>query len=537
MPVESDSRLTHGAGTLLRAGRPARGRAGTASRGRPIGAARGVVGWLLVLAAVFVVARSRQAASGEGIALSPRAIETSGAHTACARAVGPGDHAAQVPVARVGAGGGAPRFAVGRDATGAEAGAQAMDGGVGAGARDRCFEVIRIQSTAAGLRIVRYVQSAGTGQRSDLEDMTTIIPRSVNVALTFDDGPHPRWTPLVLDALDKHAARATFFVLGVNAKRWPELVSRAAAAGHEIACHTYGHPHLTRLSDQAIERELGRFAQVVLPLTTDPPVWLRPPYGSVDGRVRRVVGRLGYRVALWDVDTNDWRKPSAQTIASRILAGARNGKVILMHDGGGDRSRTVEALRIALPKLVERGVRLVTLSQLKGLKPLPPEEIVIVSNGRQWVARAAKVTVVVDGRQVDQTVRAFRCDGTVLLEAGRVLQALDVPYQWDSELRALRVESVHGRIILRGNSRRATIGERKLWLLYPVVALKGRLYASAQLLGRICNCLVRVAGDGSVVDFRHPDVLGGVLHSPSPPAPPPLGSGVPNPIFVALGRG
>lgn len=171
------------------------------------------------------------------------------------------------------------------------------------------------------------------------------------VYLTFDDGPDPRWTPQVLDVLRRHGVRAVFFEVGQNVAAYPDLVARVRAEGHLVGNHTWSHAKLTDLRGRAIGDQLDR---------TDDALGgrvrcVRPPYGATDPRVAHVIGARGQRTVLWDVDPQDWARPGTDRIVRRVLASVHDGAVVLMHDGGGDRSQTVAALEQVLTRLEERG--------------------------------------------------------------------------------------------------------------------------------------------------------------------------------------
>ncbi len=174
------------------------------------------------------------------------------------------------------------------------------------------------------------------------------------VYLTFDDGPHTTYTPQVLDILARHGARATFFVLGSVAERHPDLVARIVAEGHTVANHSWNHGNLAGLPHPSFDDTIGR-TQAVLAEHATP--CLRPPYGSTDAFTREWASALGLDLVLWTVDTNDWRRPGAQVIADRIMRGATDEAIILMHDAGGNRTQTVEGLEVALNRLSDRGLR------------------------------------------------------------------------------------------------------------------------------------------------------------------------------------
>jgi peptidoglycan-N-acetylglucosamine deacetylase len=178
------------------------------------------------------------------------------------------------------------------------------------------------------------------------------------VYLTFDDGPSPEWTPRVLELLARYRARATFFVLGHNAAAYPELVRQEFAAGHGIGNHTWSHRRLTGLDDDQLAAEVSATNAAIQRTTGVPVRCLRPPYATVDAASTARVKGLGLRLVLWDIDTNDYLRPSAAAIARRVLGRVRSGDVILLHDGGGDRSQTVAALEPLLAALSTRGFQL-----------------------------------------------------------------------------------------------------------------------------------------------------------------------------------
>ena len=174
------------------------------------------------------------------------------------------------------------------------------------------------------------------------------------VYLTFDDGPHPVYTPQVLDVLARYDARATFFVVGSLAQAYPNIIQRIAAEGHTIANHTWNHEDLAGLSRAAFDETVGRTQAILADLATP---CLRPPYGSVDAFTREWASSHGLSLMTWDVSPKDWLRPPAAEIADYIVRWARAGLVVLLHDGGGDRSRTVQGLEMALDRLADRGLR------------------------------------------------------------------------------------------------------------------------------------------------------------------------------------
>ena len=176
--------------------------------------------------------------------------------------------------------------------------------------------------------------------------------------LTFDDGPHPIYTPQVLDVLARHGAMATFFVIGRQAEAYPRLVDRIVAEGHTVANHTWNHESLAGLPKEAFDSTVGS-TQSFLGSRGTP--CLRPPSGTIDAFTQDWAAEHGLRLTLWTVDPGDWQRPSAEAIADHIVERARAGAVVLLHDGGGDRSQTVEGLDMALERLAGSGLAYKTL--------------------------------------------------------------------------------------------------------------------------------------------------------------------------------
>jgi cellulose synthase/poly-beta-1,6-N-acetylglucosamine synthase-like glycosyltransferase/peptidoglycan/xylan/chitin deacetylase (PgdA/CDA1 family)/spore germination protein YaaH len=193
------------------------------------------------------------------------------------------------------------------------------------------------------------------------------------VAITFDDGPDPRWTPKVLDILKAANVKATFFVVGVNAERYPALVRRIVNEGHEIGNHTYYHPNLALCWPEHIRLELNATQLLLETITGRATTLFRPPYAADTGPTGlselaplKIAEDLNYLVVLENIDPQDWAKPGADIILRRIKQQRHDGNVILLHDAGGDRSQTVEALPHILDWLHTRGDSIVPLSTLLG---------------------------------------------------------------------------------------------------------------------------------------------------------------------------
>ncbi|MFB7652881.1 MULTISPECIES: polysaccharide deacetylase family protein [unclassified Streptomyces] len=190
------------------------------------------------------------------------------------------------------------------------------------------------------------------------EPILRMTGRGRTMLLTFDDGPHPEYTPDILDTLAKYDVRATFFVCGEMADFNRDLLARMADEGHVVGNHTWSHPLLTTLSRRRVRSEMERTSEVIDKAYGEPPRWFRAPYGAWNRNAFRLGAELGMEPLAWTVDTLDWTTPGTRTIVDRVEDGAAPGVVVLSHDAGGDRSQSVRALRRYLPELLDDGYHL-----------------------------------------------------------------------------------------------------------------------------------------------------------------------------------
>ncbi len=186
------------------------------------------------------------------------------------------------------------------------------------------------------------------------------------IALTFDDGPDPVNTPLVLDILDKQHIRATFFLIGMKAEKHPGLVSLIHSEGHLTGVHSYSHSFLFDfLSSGKMEQDLSMAEGIIMKLTGKRPVLFRPPYGVTNPAVAKAVKKLGYKVIGWSVRSLDTRIKDADGIAERVTRKLHPGAVILMHD-------TQDATPVALEKIIKRakeeGYRFAGIEEMPGVE-------------------------------------------------------------------------------------------------------------------------------------------------------------------------
>ncbi|BAC14057.1 oligosaccharide deacetylase [Oceanobacillus iheyensis HTE831] len=182
------------------------------------------------------------------------------------------------------------------------------------------------------------------------------------VALTFDDGPHPDYTPEILDILEQYNMKGTFYVMGAHARKYPGLVFRAFLEGHEIGNHTFTHNgSITYLND-----ELTKTNEIIEKITGKYPATFRPVGGNYNETVISIAKKKGQKVAMWawDQDTRDWDDVDSKTIANQVIGNLSPGDIILFHDAGGDRTPTIEALPIILRFFKEEGYEGITVTDM-----------------------------------------------------------------------------------------------------------------------------------------------------------------------------
>ncbi|MEV1315786.1 bifunctional polysaccharide deacetylase/glycosyltransferase family 2 protein [Micromonospora arborensis] len=213
------------------------------------------------------------------------------------------------------------------------------------------------------------VGSGGPVLRLDRAEPVSRALPDRTIALTFDDGPDPRWTPQVLDVLRRHGAHATFFVVGARVNEHPELVRRILAEGHEIGSHTFTHADLAEVSPWRRDLELSLTRKAVASATGREVTLFRPPFSSVPTALTgpeyaalRAAAGNGHVAVLADLDTRDWQRPGTDQIVRAATPKRGRGAVVLMHDGGGDRTQTLAALDRLLPALGDQGYRFTTVS-------------------------------------------------------------------------------------------------------------------------------------------------------------------------------
>src|SRR5205809_4975436 len=266
------------------------------------------------------------------------------------------------------------------------------------------------------------------------------------VAITFDDGPDPRWTPKILDILKAANVKAAFFLLGVNAERYPSLVRRIVDEGHEIGYHTYYHPNQALCWPEHIRLELNATQLLLETITGRATTLFRPPYAADTGPTDlseltplKIAEDLNYLVVLENIDPQDWARPGADIILRRIKQQRHDGSVILLHDAGGDRSQTVEALPRILDWLHTRGDTIVPLSTLLGTTRdavMPP----LAGNGQPY-ARVVSSTGFRVYHSIEEFLWAFMIVATALVVV-RTLIVVWLAYRFRRRPRADFAEPV-----------------------------------------------------------------------------------------------
>ncbi|MCE5197582.1 MAG: polysaccharide deacetylase family protein [Armatimonadota bacterium] len=204
------------------------------------------------------------------------------------------------------------------------------------------------------------------------------VPTDQKVAaLTFDDGPDPRFTPTILNELDKLGVKATFFMIGKQMEEYPDIVQDVIKRGHAIGNHTYTHPHDIEADTRTqVITELEECEKVIEKMTGSRTYLFRPPRGLVDGTVFTVAEDEGYRTILWTVCADHHDAPTPQAMAIRVLHHMRPGGIILAHDGTfSSRWKDVEATPLIINELKEQGYRFVTVPELLDMAKEPPTQL------------------------------------------------------------------------------------------------------------------------------------------------------------------
>jgi len=189
-------------------------------------------------------------------------------------------------------------------------------------------------------------------------------PAEKVVALSFDDGPEPAYTLPALQTLAEKGARATFFVVGSQAAKYPDIIREMTRQGHEVANHTWSHPDMVRITAGELLGEVKVTNQLIEGLTGNKNIYFRPPKGIISPEGRKALFREGYQTIMWSICIENREAPTPREMVQRVLDNVSPGNIILLHDGRLDRTKTVQALPLLLDGLKEKGYKTVTVGEL-----------------------------------------------------------------------------------------------------------------------------------------------------------------------------
>ncbi|EPD54836.1 hypothetical protein HMPREF1211_08371 [Streptomyces sp. HGB0020] len=249
----------------------------------------------------------------------------------------------------------------------------------------------RIQPEAATDKVPEKILDGGPVIDTRSGRATSLKVPNHHLVLTFDDGPDPTWTPKVLDVLKKHHAHAVFFVTGTMTSRYPDLVKRMVDEGHEVGLHTFNHPDLSYQSKSRIDWELSQNQLALAGAAGIRSSLFRPPYSSfadaMDDKswpVTEYIGTKGYLTVVNNTDSEDWQKPGVDKIIKNATPRGGKGAIVLMHDSGGDRHQTVQALDRFLPEMQHKGYEFDNLTEALDA----PSALTKVTGADLWKGKA-----------------------------------------------------------------------------------------------------------------------------------------------------
>ena len=184
------------------------------------------------------------------------------------------------------------------------------------------------------------------------------------IALTFDDGPHPRYTERILEILKKYDVKATFFMIGSNVEQYPEIAAKVAKEGHEIGSHTYSHPQMLHIEEDVFFKEIKCCEEALAQCGIPRPRLFRPPQGFRTERQCEMLCEAGYSMVIWSLDTHDWKSVPSKEIVKFVFENVQGGDILLFHDYVSGQNTTITALEQIIPKLQQDGYRFVAVSSL-----------------------------------------------------------------------------------------------------------------------------------------------------------------------------
>lgn len=225
--------------------------------------------------------------------------------------------------------------------------------------------------TVAGATITTAVGFHKLGTTAKLQlwgrFVTGVNTQEKAIALTYDDGPNPPYTDRLLEVLGQHQAKATFFAVGQQLEQHPETARAILAQGHELGNHSYSHARLIYRRRRFVQQQVEQTDALLRSLGAPTPIHFRAPFGFKRWTLPQVLKQLDKTSVLWNIDPRDYCAPCADAVAAAVLAQARPGAIVLLHDGGGDRTLTIEATAQLIPQLRQQGYHFRTISELLAL--------------------------------------------------------------------------------------------------------------------------------------------------------------------------
>ena len=201
-------------------------------------------------------------------------------------------------------------------------------------------------------------------ERPNIPVYNSNVKEGKKIALTFDDGPHPKNTEKILEILEEYGIKATFFVIGVNVKNYPKTLEKIVSSGHEIGNHTYTHRILKNKTKEEIIKELADTESEICKYYSPSTCLIRPPCGIYDENLIEIALENKYKIVLWNIDTKDWEHATSHSIENKVMNMVNGGDIILFHDYISGENNTPNALRTIIPKLLNDGYTFVTVSEL-----------------------------------------------------------------------------------------------------------------------------------------------------------------------------
>ena len=215
------------------------------------------------------------------------------------------------------------------------------------------------------LIVIAFLFVISAGKRKDFTNVYSCKEnQDMKIAITFDDGPHVTQTEEILNILEKYNVPATFFVIGEYAEKYPDIINKQLAAGHELGNHTFSHISINCDNLKAMEDEITKTEKILFENNEYRAKLFRPPEGICNSQIASIAASLDYSVILWNIDTRDWAHTSKEYIVNMVMRNIDPGDIVLFHDGVVGESHTAEALDEIIPLLKEKGYNFVTVSEL-----------------------------------------------------------------------------------------------------------------------------------------------------------------------------